>query len=249
MYIDQTKCIKCKRCIPYCPRNAIIEAEGKVTIDLDLCVECDVCRKCAKCPTSAIYNIQLEPPRAYRKSFSDPFGKHENTTLKHMGRGTEEVKTNDVTGVVHSLDYVSLAVEMGRPSVGSTLADLEKISMTVAPYAIAFEVNNPVTSLMVDKKTGKLNPDVLDEVVMSAIVEFSCAIEDVKNVLEALQKISDQVSTVFSLCLICRVDEESNSIPARKIIDELGIDVDKTSAKTNLGLGRPRYEDRVKEGI
>ena len=249
MYIDQSKCIACKRCVPYCPRNAIIQVDGKMTIDLDLCVECGVCKSCARCPKDAIYNVHLESPRAYRKAFSDPFGKHENTALKHMGRGTEEVKTNDVTGVVHGLDYISLAVEPGRPSVGSTFADIQKVAMTVAPFAIAFEINNPVTALMVDKTTGQLDPSVLGESVMSAIIEFSCKIENVKPVLMALTEVAKEVDTVFSLCLICRVDEENNTIPARKIIDELGFDVDITSAKTNLGLGRPRYEDRIKEGL
>ena len=248
MFIDSSKCVKCKKCVPYCPRNAILEKDGVMTIDMDLCVECGVCKKWAKCPRDAIYNVHLEAPRAYRKAFSDPFGKHENTALKHMGRGTEEVKTNDVTGVVNSLDYISLAVEMGRPSVGSTFADLEKVAMTVAPYAIKFEENNPVTALMTDKKTGKLDPTVLGESVMSAIIEFTCSMENVKAVLEALKEVAPQVNTVFSLCIIARVDEETDTIPARKIIDELGLNVDGTSAKTNLGLGRPRYEDRIREG-
>lgn len=248
MYIDQNKCIGCGRCVPYCPRNAIMHSDNrKMKIDLDLCVECGVCKTCAKCPKDAIYNVHLDSPRAYRKAFSDPFGKHENTALKHMGRGTEEVKTNDVTGVVHSMDYISLAIELGRPSVGSTFADLEKVSMAVAPFAISFEENNPVTSLMIDKKTGKLDESVLNESVMSAIIEFSCLNENIKPVLTALDEVSKKINTVFSLCLICKVDEETDEIPAMKVVRELGINVDKTSAKTNLGLGRPRYEDRIKE--
>jgi hypothetical protein len=218
-----------------------------MTIDLDLCVECGVCKKCAKCPKDAIYNVHLESPRAYRKAFSDPFGKHENTALKHMGRGTEEVKTNDITGVVHSLDMVSFAAELGRPSVGASFADVEKVAMAVAPYTEAFEVNNPVTSLIIDKKTGKMEPSVLGESVMSAIVEFSCRIENVELVLESLKAVSKKIDTVFSLCIICRVDEATDTIPARRIIDGLEIDINRTSAKTNLGLGRPRYEDRIKE--
>jgi ferredoxin len=248
MYIDSSKCIKCKKCVPFCPRNAIIEKDGKMTIDLDLCVECGVCKNYANCPADAIYNVHLEAPRAYRKAFSDPFGKHENTALKHMGRGTEEVKTNDVTGVVHSLDYVSFCVELGRPSVGSSFNDLQKISMTVAPYAIKFEPNNPITALMTDTKTGKLDDSVLNEEIMSAIVEFSCKLENVKPVLKALKEVSTKIDTVFSLCIMCRVDEETDTIPALEIVKELGLDVNRTSAKTNLGLGRPRYEDRIKEG-
>ena len=248
MYIDQTKCIACMRCIPYCPRSAIIKQDGAVTIDLDLCVECGVCEKWAKCPKGAIYNVHLEAPRAYRKAFSDPFGKHENTALKHSGRGTEEVKTNDVTGCVHSIDPVSFAIELGRPSIGSTFADLEKVAMTVAPYAVEFEVNNPITSLIIDKKTGKLDPSVLGESVMSAIIEFRCALKDIKPMLMELRKTSKQLDTVFSVGIICRVDEVTNTTPVRAIIDELGIEVNETSAKTNMGLGRPRYEDRMKEG-
>ena len=101
MYINQEKCVGCGKCVPYCPRDAIRIEMRKAVIDLDACVECGVCLKNAGCPRDAIFNIHLEAPRAYRKAFSDPFGKHENTALKHAGRGTEEVKTNDVTGVVH----------------------------------------------------------------------------------------------------------------------------------------------------
>lgn len=249
MYIDESKCIRCRKCIPYCPCGAIKEKDGAITIELELCVECGVCRTCAKCPRDAIYNVKLAPPRVYRQAFSDPFGKHENTVQKHMGRGTEEVKTNDVTGVVHSLDYVSFAVEMGRPSVTSSFADLEKVAMAVAPFALKFEENNPVTSLIVDKKTGKLDPSVLGERILSGIIEFTCPTDRIRAVLEALEKVSHEVNTVFSLCIICRVDEDTDTIPARAIVDELGINVDRTSAKTNLGLGRPRYEERVKEGV
>jgi len=248
MLIDSEKCVKCKKCIPYCPCSAIIEKDGIITIDLELCVECGVCKTWAKCPRDAIYNQPLTGTRIYRQAFSDPFGKHENTAQKHMGRGTEEVKTNDVTGVVSSMEHISLAVEMGRPSVSASFADLEKVSMAVAPYAIKFEENNPVTSLIADKKTGKLFPEVLGERIMSGIIEFTCPVGRLHDVLEELEKVSHQVNTVFSLCLISRVDETNNEIPARAIINELGLDVDRTSAKTNLGLGRPRYEDRIKEG-
>ena len=74
MFIDSSKCVKCKKCVPYCPRNAILEKDGVMTIDMDLCVECGVCKNWAKCPRDAIYNVHLEAPRAYRKAFSDPFG-------------------------------------------------------------------------------------------------------------------------------------------------------------------------------
>lgn len=41
------------------------------------------------------------------------------------GRGTEEVKTNDVTGRVDKKHY-GIAVEMGRPSVAAMLSRRRK---------------------------------------------------------------------------------------------------------------------------
>lgn len=248
MYINQETCVGCGKCVPYCPVNAIFMAGRKANIDLEACVECGVCKNNAGCPRNAIYNVHLEAPRAYRKAFSDPFGKHENTALKHAGRGTEEVKTNDVTGVVSTLDHVTFAAELGRPGVGASFRDLQTVLQAVAPYAEAFERNNPVTPLIVDKEKGLLDPSVLDEIVMSAIVEFSCRLEDVRSILKALEEAAKQIDTVFSLCIICRVREEDDTLPVMGIIEELGLDLHASSAKTNLGLGRPRYEDRMKEG-
>ena len=48
--------------------------------------------------------------------------------------------------------------------------------------------------------------------------------------------------------LSCRVDDRDDSLPVMNIIKELNLDLHAASAKTNLGLGRPRYEDRIKEG-
>lgn len=248
MYINKEKCIVCRKCVPFCPVEAIIEKDGVMTIDLDICVECGVCEKHANCPTDAIYNVHLDSPRAYRKAFSDPFGKHENTSLKHMGRGTEEVKTNDVTGIVNDVNEVAFAIELGRPNISASFRDIEKMAMAIAPYVNKFEPNNPVTSLIVDKEKGKLDPVVLNERVLSAIIEFTCNIDNIPAVVEEMKKIAGEIDTVFSTCIICRVDESTNRIPAYDMLKSINIDVNKASAKTNMGLGRPRYEDRIKEG-
>ena len=105
------------------------------------------------------------------------------------------------------LDMITFAVELGRPGVGSTFRDLHTILQAAAPYADKFEVNNPVTSLIIDKEKGIIEPSVLDEIVMSAIVEFSCRLENADSVLRALKEASHHIDTVFSLCIICRVDE------------------------------------------
>ena len=92
-----------------------------------------------------------------------------------------------------------------------------------------------------------LNESVLGERVLSAIVEFRCDLDRAEEVLEALKQASKEIDSVFSLGLISRVDESDDTVHARRVIDGMSIDVDRTSAKTNLGLGRPRYEDRIKE--
>ena len=91
-----------------------------------------------------------------------------------------------------------------------------------------------------------MEPSVLGERVLSAIVEFRCLNENIEAVLEALKKVAGEIDTVFSLGLISLVDKSDDSIYARKIIDKLNINVNKTSAKTNLGLGRPSYEERMR---
>lgn len=247
MFIDQSKCVVCKRCIPYCPREAIKEVDGKMIINLELCVECGVCLRTAKCPKDAIYNECLAIPRAYRKAFSDPFGKHENTELKHSGRGTEEGKTNDVTGMVHTVDVIQVAIELGRPGVGASFIDVEKVTKAIVPYVIKFEKNNPVMPLIADVKTGKLIPEILEESIMSCIIEFSCQADNLGYLLENLKQVANEIDTVFSLGLVCKVDEMTDTIPVQAVLETLNLDLTKASAKTNMGLGRPRYDDCIKE--
>lgn len=100
MYIDTMLCTGCGECIPYCPVEAIREANGAVEIDFDGCVECGTCRRYAPCPVEAIQESPeaMEWPRVLRREYSDPGVPH--STTKGYGRGTEESKTNDVTGRV-----------------------------------------------------------------------------------------------------------------------------------------------------
>jgi len=68
-----------------------------------------------------------------------------------------------------------MAVEVGRPGVGAKLRDLELIAMALAEKRIIFEPRNPVTFLFEDVKTGKLKPELKEERVLSAIIEFEVA--------------------------------------------------------------------------
>jgi hypothetical protein len=150
------------------------------------------------------------------------------------------MKTNDVTGRFRR-GMAGIGVELGRPGVGTTFKDLQAVSMALAEAGVEFEPNNPVSALMVDKKAGKLNEEVLNETVLSAIIECKVDMGRLKAVLETLKAVAPKIGTVFSLDLISRVGADG-SIPTVAIAREAGFSP-RPNTKTNVGLGRPRKED------
>lgn len=243
MIIDKEKCIGCEECHPYCPVRAIatVDWEGKPVseIDQDQCVECGCCYKRSSiCPVDAVSMPKLEWPRSIRENFSNPNTKHPSTNAK--GRGTEEMKTNDVTGRYRP-GVTGVAIEMGRPGIGTSVRDLQTVCMALAAFGVAFEPLNPVAALMADVKTGKFKEEVLRERVLSAIIEFKIETGRLKSVLEAIKQIAGQIETVFSLDLIDRVNADG-SIPTTAIAIEAGYSP-RSNTKTNVGLGRPLFKE------
>lgn len=241
MLIDKDLCHACLECIPYCPVGAIHDTGmGYTEIDLDLCAECSACMRADVCPNGAFYQQELKWPRTVRSILSDVLTVAVESGIS--GRGTEEMKTNEVTGRFKR-GYAGMAVELGRPVVGAHFYDVEKVAMAVAALGgIEFEKQNPVTSLMSDPKTGKFKDDILNEFVLSAIIEFPVKLERVPAVLAALHKVAGEIDSVFSLDICTRVGED-NSLPTEKVVKEAGYWIS-PNGKTNVGLGRP-----LKEGI
>ena len=184
------------------------------------------------CPTDAIVPEELSWPRVVRRAFSDPQVPHESTGIH--GRGTAEVKTNDVTGRVKEGE-AGFVVEFGRPGVGARFRDIERVTKALAELGVEFESNNPVTSLMTDSARGLIRPEILNEKILSAIVEIKARLADVPAVLGKVRELSREVDTVISIGVSTRCDGAGEE-PLREILEREGYPTYR--GKTNLGLGR-----------
>jgi len=239
--VNKEKCTGCKVCMTYCTVDAIYYKEKKCFIDQDECVECYVCLRQKVCPRNA---IELSPLDTFYKEFkhmmSDPVENHPVTGV--TGRGTEEVKTNDVSGRVRR-GQVGFSIDMGRPGLGVYLRDAEKVAMAIckAGVELAPAEQSPLAALMPDRSSGRLIADSLDTRLLSVIIEGHCPEEKLKDVLIALQKVEKEIDTVFSLGVILRVDERGRNNTLR-CLDELNIP-QPHRGKVNVGLGRPLVTD------
>jgi NAD-dependent dihydropyrimidine dehydrogenase PreA subunit len=234
MKIDPDECIACEVCIPYCPVSAISMQDDIAVIDEDECVDCKVCLKSGVCPVDCIIFEPAPWPRSLRATFSDPRTEHKATGI--AGRGTEEMKTNDVTGRFKR-GWIGLGCEFGRPGIGARFYDIDRVARVLARHGVEFEPKNPVTILMEDPKTGKIREDVLNEKVLSGIIECGFPIEKFKDVITTLQEVAKEVDTVISVEVINRADPDG-SYPLKKLLGELNIPY-RINGKQTVGLGRP----------
>jgi hypothetical protein len=157
-----------------------------------------------------------------------------------MGRGTDEIKTNDVTGRLRHGD-AGLVVEMGRPGTGAWFRDIEKVAMALAKLKPHFEKENPVTQLMTDPETGKMKDEILNEKVLSAIIEIKITLDKIPEFLQALENIQKEIDTVISVGVASRCLSDG-SIPHEEWANRAGYRLS-ANGKTNVGLGRPLYKE------
>ncbi|MBS1824675.1 MAG: 4Fe-4S binding protein [Acidobacteria bacterium] len=264
MKINPNKCVACGNCTYVCPMGAIYidPTIRRATINRDECVECYSCynglsqehlnpvvvrtiRKVFQmmrlrfdpepdvCPTAAFEPDELSWPRVVRRAFSDPRVPHESTGVQ--GRGTEEVKTNDVSGRV-KVGEVGFTIEFGRPGLGARFREIEKMSTALARLGVHFEKKNPVTTLMTDTTTGKIREDILDEKVLSAILEIKTNVERTEEIIRAVWEVEKQIETVVTIGVGTRCDEQGEEHVVAPILEKLGYKLHR--AKTNIGLGK-----------
>jgi len=262
MKILKEKCVGCANCVPVCPVGAIFIADdGLSEINTETCVECHNCyrtlsfehlppgitrtiRKILKsvslrfqpdpdvCPTEAIAPDELSWPRIVRRAFSDPMVTHESTGVH--GRGTEEVKTNDVSYRIKQGE-VGLVVEFGRPGIGTYFREVQDVTRILATSGATFEPGNPVAQMMTNTDTGDIREDVLNEKVLSCIVELTVDLNEIDRLLSQVKEICKNVETVVSIGVstVCGPNGEE---PLKDILLKGGFEVG--WAKVNLGLGR-----------
>jgi ferredoxin len=264
MRIDPSKCVACGNCTYVCPMGAIYidPVIKRATVDRDECVECYSCfngmsqehlnptlvrglRRIFQmmrlrfdpepdvCPTAAFQPEDLVWPRVVRRAFSDPRVPHESTGVQ--GRGTEEVKTNDVSGRVQRGE-VGFTIEFGRPGVGVWFHEIQKMTWALAQAGVSFEKKNPITSLMTDVASGTLREDILNEKILSAIVEIKVPVSRTEEIIRLVKEVESQVDTVVALGVGARCDDNGEENEVAPILERLGYKLER--AKTNVGLGR-----------
>ncbi|MEO8097553.1 MAG: 4Fe-4S dicluster domain-containing protein [Acidobacteriota bacterium] len=264
MRIDPAKCVACGNCTYVCPMGAIRidPATRRATVQRDECVECYACYNGLSqehlnptfvrtvrsvfqalrlrfdpepdvCPTAAFAPEELVWPRVVRRAFSDPRVPHESTGVH--GRGTEEVKTNDVSGRVGPGE-VGFTIEFGRPGVGVWFRDIQEMCWALARAGVAFEKKNPVTSLMTDVATGTIRADIMGEKVLSAIVEIKVPVARTEEIIGLVRDVEARLDTVIALGVGTRCDADGEDTVVGPILERLGYRLDR--AKTNIGLGR-----------
>jgi ferredoxin len=262
--ISTEKCVACGNCTYVCPMGAIYvdQSINRAVVDQDECVECYTCfngmskehlnptvvrtlRALFKmmrlrfdpepdvCPTSALEPQELVWPRVVRRAFSDPRVPHESTGVS--GRGTEEVKTNDISGRVQPGE-VGFTIEFGRPGVGVRFHEIQRMTQALAKAGIGFEAKNPITSLLSDPAAGTIREDVLNEKILSAIVEIKVPIARMEEIIRMVREVEKQVDTVIAIGVGARCDDEGEDREVFSALQRLGYQPER--AKTNLGLGR-----------
>jgi len=268
MEIDKSKCVGCGNCHAVCTMGVIyLDEDGKSVVNQDECVECSTCYRVCRnegyppwfvrairrvlslfrlgylaevdvCPTGALTPPRLEWPRSIRAVFSDPSTVHPGTGVQ--GRGTDEIKSNDVSGRIRRGE-AGIVVEMGRPGTGAFFRDVEKVAMALAKLKPRFEKENPVTQLMVDTETGRMKEEVLNEKVLSAIIEMKIRIERVPDFLQTLEKVQKEVDTVISVGVASKCLPDG-TIPHEEWVKKAGYRIS-PNGKTNIGLGRPLFKE------
>jgi hypothetical protein len=213
--------------------EAITLGEETSSIDPNECAECGTCYRAEICPVDAITPVKLEWPRVLRGTFSNPLAVHETTGIS--GRGTEGIKTNDSQNR-YKRGQIGVFIEVGRPVLGGRFYDVERIVKKFKASGYEVIPENPIAALINDPKTGALKPDILDEKVISCVIEFIMPDAAADELMTMVRRLSGEVESVFSLSVGLRADEQGKS----RFEEVFGPDIYKLpNTKVNIGAAQP----------
>ena len=258
--INETKCIDCMDCIPYCPMSAIGEStnQGKVSIDAERCTECGVCLDAEICPVEAIVAKDLTWPRTLRAKFhnlhapyraapmlaqvSQPIRSPDEQRIFARHKVHSEL-TNDVSGFLGHGD-AEVIVELGRPHLGVTFRDVQKVSQALIPVGLQLEhqypaqdARNPLADLTTDTAKSIFRQDILDEKTGWVCLSLHVPENDVPRIFQNLRDVAIEIDTVFAVDVISRMAKNGTTV-AERLASEIGAEP-AGNCKTNVGLGRP----------
>ncbi|MFC2042350.1 hypothetical protein ACFLTV_02490, partial [Chloroflexota bacterium] len=155
--------------------------------------------------------------------------------------------TNDVEGLLRHGEAV-IVVELGRPHLGTTFLDVQKVVQTLIPFGMRLDLQyptlderSPLTELATDAAKGIFRPEILGERTGWELLKLVVPEKGVPEVVRSLQRVAKEIDTVFALDIVSRVAQDGSTV-AERLADEIGV-APAPNCKTNVGLGRPLAED------
>jgi hypothetical protein len=89
---------------------------------------------------------------------------------------------------------------------------------------------------MSDVANGTIREDIMNEKVLSAIIEIKVPVERAEEIIRLVWDVEKQIDTVVALGVGARCDDDGEENVVAPILEKLGYHPQR--AKTNIGLGR-----------
>ncbi len=111
----------------------------------------------------------------------------------------------------------------------------QRMTMALARAGATFEEKNPIAQLMADRERGVIQADILDEKVLSAIVEMKTSVSQAEHFIDIIEQVAPTRDTVVASGVSAVCDAEGRN-QIEEIMVQRGYRI--IRGKTNLGLGR-----------
>jgi len=115
------------------------------------------------------------------------------------------------------------------------------VTTLLTSLGVQFEDSNALYFLLQDPESGRIKKELVEEKVLSIIVEFTIHDVQLERIVTALREVLQTVNTVVSWGLVTRF-EDDGTLPVTGRLENLGFTV-RPNAKVNMGMGRPLIED------